>query len=318
MEAKLVPPTGIPLHTLKTGAVKNQSFVRILRTLWLLLGAVGWSLRFLRRERPQAVVGVGGYVSVPVCFAAFLLRIPIFLQEQNVSVGIANRFLGRLARKVFLGFSQATQYFPKNRGVVTGNPVRKDFLRNDFPVADPAANTLFIFGGSQGAKAINDAILALLPDLVTQVPNLKIVHQTGEKELGPVKAAYETKWRGGNYEVLPFVTDMAGTYAKASLVVSRSGALTTSELIQVGRPSILVPFPRKGQNDQTANAYFLQENKVARVVEQGEDFHNRFRKIFFETFRTDELREMGRHFSGLRVGNPLVTIGDHIEKALER
>ena len=317
MESKLVPPTGIPLFTVKTGAVKNQSPLKIARTLLLLMRAVFWSLAFLRREKPDAVLGVGGYVSVPVCFAAFLLRIPIYLQEQNVSVGIANRFLGKLSRKIFLGFSQAAQYFPKGRSIVSGNPVRKDFLRSDFPKLNPQAESLFIFGGSQGAKSINDALLAMLPELLVTFPKLTILHQTGEKDLANVTATYAALWPNGNYRVQPFVTDMYDAYAKASLVICRSGALTTSELIQVGRPSLLVPYPRKGQNDQTSNAYFLQENKVARVAEQGENFHDRFRTTLLETFVSPVLGDMGSHFSRLRLVNPLVTIADHIVRDLD-
>ena len=151
MEAKLVPEKGFPFFTVNTGSVKNQKALKVLKTLFQLVGAVGWAIRFLRREKPAAVIGVGGYVSVPTCVAAFLLRIPVFLQEQNTSVGIANRFLGKLSRKIFLGFDQARDYFPSAKCVFTGNPIRKDFYSEALPPYNASGKCLVILGGSQGA-----------------------------------------------------------------------------------------------------------------------------------------------------------------------
>jgi UDP-N-acetylglucosamine--N-acetylmuramyl-(pentapeptide) pyrophosphoryl-undecaprenol N-acetylglucosamine transferase len=123
----VVPPKGFAFFTVKSGAVKNQSVLKILSTLFQLLQGFFWAFSFLRRERPAAVIGVGGYVSVPVVLAARFAGVPIYLQEQNASVGIANRTLGRLARKIFLGFGEAKDSFPAGRSVFTGNPIRRDF-----------------------------------------------------------------------------------------------------------------------------------------------------------------------------------------------
>jgi UDP-N-acetylglucosamine--N-acetylmuramyl-(pentapeptide) pyrophosphoryl-undecaprenol N-acetylglucosamine transferase len=248
-------------------------------------------------------------------FAAFLRRVPLYLQEQNVSVGIANRTLGKLARRIFLGFGEAKNYFPAGKCIATGNPIRKEFLVSDFPTFDPNGSRLLVFGGSQGAKAVNDAIIEMLPDLYRRYPNLSILHQTGEKELTRVQTAYRDRFPG-QHEVVPFIHDMAKAYAEASMVVSRSGALTISELVQVGRPALLVPFPRKGQNDQTANAQLLEGQGAAKTVEQGDQFQPRFEKAFHEMFSPPVLREMSARFSGLRVGNAIVTIGDQIETDL--
>ncbi len=316
-ENKIVPPLGIRFLTIDSGAVKNQSPLTILKTIWKLFFGVFKAIRIIHQEKAAAVIGVGGYVSVPVGFAAFLTRTPLYLQEQNVSVGIANRVLGRLARKVFLGFEEGEQFFPRGRTLVTGNPIRKDFFDPKFETVPAACTGILVFGGSQGAKAINDAFIQLLPELSVKYPALSILHQTGEKDLARVKESY-AKFFSGRYEVLPFITDMASAYASASLVVSRSGALTVSELIQVGRPALLVPFPRKGQNDQTANAYLLQKHGVGRVVEQGRDFEQRFRETFLEVFTPTTLSEMASHFSTLRGGNALASIGLHIEKELSQ
>ena len=315
MEARLVPATGIPFFTLQTGAVKNQKFFTIVKTGFKLTGALLWSFNFLRREKPDAVIGVGGYISFPISFAAFLLRIPLFLQEQNVSVGITNRVLGRMAQKVFLGFSQAEAYFPNSKIVVTGNPIRQVFFQTPKQEASLQNPNLLIFGGSQGAHAINDVVLNFLEEIQSKFPTISIYHQTGEKDLERIKAAYREKAKIP-VKVVPFIENMVEAYQQASLVICRSGALTISELIQVGRPSILVPFPRKGQNDQTANAYYLEKNGVAQVVEQGPNFESRFWKAFVSTFDPSQLEKMRAGFSALRTGNALDTIGDQVESVL--
>lgn len=313
MEAKLVPEKGYRFYTLKTGSVKNQRFFKIVKTLVMLSFAVVWSLRFLAKEKPSAVLGVGGYVSVPICIAAFLLRIPLYLQEQNVSVGIANRFLGKLADKVFLGFEQARKYFSQRKVLVTGNPLREDFFKPTFPSYNPHSQTLLILGGSQGAQAINQAIVSLLPKIQERFPRISILHQTGARDWESTRSAYE-KTFSGNWEVLPFISDVAGAYAKAALVVARSGALTVSELIQVGRPAIFVPYPRKGQNDQTANAYLLESQGAAKVVEQGECFSDRLWAALTALFDPQNLAQMSANFSPLRKKNALLLIGDEIEE----
>lgn len=314
-ENKIVPAEGIRLITIDSGAVKNQSALTIVRTLFKLFLGVFKAIKIIREEKAAAVIGVGGYVSVPVGFAAFLTRTPLYLQEQNASVGIANRVLGRLAKHVFLGFKQAEASFPKNRSLVTGNPIRKEFFDSKFSSYDPNSHSILVFGGSQGAKAINDAVIRLLPELSERFPRLSIVHQTGEKDAGRVQEAYRAHFTG-TYQVLPFITDMASVYARASLVISRSGALTVSELIQVGRPSILIPLPRKGQNDQTDNASLMETHGVARVVPQGDGFEDRFHETFFEVFTPTQLALMVQNFSTLRGGNALASIGLHIEKDL--
>lgn len=310
-EAKVVPQKGFPFYTVKSGAVKNQSLFKIASTLLQLVQGFFWAWGFLRREKPAAVIGVGGYVSVPVVLGAFFARVPIYLQEQNASVGIANRTLGRLARRIFLGFEEAKVSFPEGRSVFTGNPIRKDFHDPKLSAFDPKANRLLVVGGSQGAKAINQVIADWLPELEKKYPGIRILHQTGVPDLERTRAQYEAV-SPGKHQVVAFIDDVAKAYSEASLVVGRSGALTVSELIQVGRPSLFVPYPRKGQNDQTANAYLMERAGAARVVEQGDQFKERFRTTFESVYEFDRLRQMQLSFSALRKGNALVSIADHI------
>lgn len=311
LEARLAPQKQIRFIPIRTGPVKNQSVVRVVKTLFQLIGAIWWSIQLLRKEKPNAVMGVGGYISVPVCVAAFLLRIPVFLQEQNVSVGIANRFLGRLSRKIFLGFPEAARYFKAAKCVTTGNPIRKEFFEKQ-PEYNPRGRTLLILGGSQGARSINQVVVQNLDRLP---PDIHVIHQTGASDFESVKAAYAMKYPG-TAEVAPFIEDVVGAMAKATIVVSRSGAITVSELVQMERPAILVPFPRTGQNDQTDNARWLENNGAAVTVEQGEGFLERYWAAWAKTFRVERLSQMHAGFSALRRPPAIATICDQIESAM--
>lgn len=314
MEAKLVPARGYPLVKLAVSGIKNQGIGKIFVSIAKLLAAVGSCLRLIGKERPKAVIGVGGYVSAPLCFAAWIRRTPLFLQEQNTSVGIANRILGRLAGQVFLGFAEGAQFFPHASTVVTGNPVRPEIDAADFPYT-ANVDRLLILGGSQGAKAINEAVVAQLEELQRRFPKLEIVHQTGERDYPTVRAAYEAKFRG-KFEVAPFLTDMADRYQWASFIIARSGALTVTELMHAGRPALLVPYPRVGQNDQTTNAAYLAKSGGAVVCEQGEGFAERFGKALFEVLRPEKLASMHQALYGLRRRGALVSIADHVEKSI--
>lgn len=311
MEAKLAPARGIRFVAIRTGPVKNQKITRILKTLFQLLGATLWSAHTLRREKIDAVVGVGGYVSVPMCLAGFLLRKPVFLQEQNVSVGIANRFLGRISRKVFLGFPEACRYFNPGKCITTGNPIRKEFFAMP-PSYNPQAKMLLILGGSQGARSLNQAMIQNLEKLS---PEWTVVHQTGVSDVESVRAAYAQNFRG-KFEVLAFIEDIAAMMRRSSVVVSRSGAITVSELVQIGRPTLFVPFPRQGQNDQTDNAQWVAGRGGAVVVEQGEGFVDRFWAAFSQMSAPATLTRMAESFSALRRPPAIASIGDQILKNL--
>ncbi len=312
MEARLAPQKGVRFLPIKTGPVKNQKITRLFKTFFQLIGAVIWAWRLLRREKVAAVVGVGGYISVPACVAGFLLRKPVFLQEQNVSVGIANRFLGHLSRRVFLGFEQAKRFFNPAKCVPTGNPIRKEFFAAPAQTYDPHGKTLVVLGGSQGARAINQVIAQNLERLPQ---DWHIIHQTGVSDFESVKAAYQMKYPG-RAEVSPFIEDMVGTMAKATFVVSRSGAITVSELVQMGKPCLLVPFPRQGQNDQTDNARWMEGAGGAVMVEQGEGFTERFWAAWNRTVGPSKLASMAQGVSALRRPPAIATICDRIEADL--
>ncbi|NBX77669.1 MAG: undecaprenyldiphospho-muramoylpentapeptide beta-N-acetylglucosaminyltransferase [Proteobacteria bacterium] len=315
MESKFVPEKGFPFYTVSTGALKNQSILKRISSLFHLFKGVLWSLGFLIKEKPSLTIGVGGYVSAPVCLASFILRIPIFLQEQNASVGIANQLLGKLATKVFLGFKEAEYAFNPKKCIVSGNPLREVFMSSPASTFNPQSLHLLVLGGSQGAKAVNQAMLDLAADLVARFPGIQVTHQTGQSDAARVAEGYD-KIAKSQFRVLPFIKDMVEAYNQASLVICRAGALTVSELIQMGRPAIFVPYPRRGQNDQTANARFVAEAGAAKVVEQGPQFKERLWAALESSFNPVTLQEMAEKTSRLRSSSGLATIGDQCEIAL--
>ena len=315
MESRLVPEHGYPFFTVKTGAIKNQGLLKKLSTIFRLGLGFLWSLSFLIKTRPSAVIGVGGYVSVPVILAAASLRYPIFIQEQNVSVGLANRLLGRFANKVFLGFEQAEKHFPKNRSMLTGNPIRKQFKKENLQPYSAENRSILIMGGSQGARAINRAITAMLPQIKKQFGPIHILHQTGKADFEKTQEAYRDA-QISNSTVTPFITDMADAYSQASLVICRAGALTVSELVETGRPAIFVPYPRRGQNDQVDNAKLMQTQGVAKMVEEGDGFEERLWQAITSTLEPEVLNNMAKNYSFLRTGDAVATIGDQIERSV--
>ncbi|MEZ4752641.1 MAG: UDP-N-acetylglucosamine--N-acetylmuramyl-(pentapeptide) pyrophosphoryl-undecaprenol N-acetylglucosamine transferase [Bdellovibrionota bacterium] len=212
MESRIVPSRGYDFVPMRSIQVKNKNPLGILLGIFTLGISCLKSATLLLRKRPKAVIGVGGYVSVPVGVASFITGIPLYLQEQNASVGIANRFLGKFAKRVFLGFEKAKSYFPKGKSLVSGNPVRKEIAQAPFQPASWSPPCLFVFGGSQGARAINSAIVELLPKIYEKCPELKIIHQTGAADYERVRALYPLQY--DKVEVVPFIDDMASCCQK--------------------------------------------------------------------------------------------------------
>ncbi len=264
IENRLVPAAGFPLRLVQVGALNKVSLKTRLKTLFDLPRAVWDSRRILAEFRPDIVIGVGGYASGPAMLAAILKRIPTLAFEPNVVPGFANRIVARMVSGAAVHFDETAQYFP--RAEVTGVPVREAF----FAIAGKAtANdrpTLLVFGGSQGANAINRAMIQCLPELVKQVPNIHIIHQTGERDYNDAQMAYHQA--GSSAEVYPFITDMPAFFARADLVLCRSGASTVAEIAAAGKPAVFVPFPRAADDHQRVNAQALERAGAAVVVEE--------------------------------------------------
>ncbi len=252
IETRLVPHAGYTLHFVDVGALKNVSVATRLRTVFDLPRAIARAALVLKAFRPDVVIGVGGYASGPAMLAASLLGLPAVAFEPNVVPGFANRMVAPMVAAAAVQFEETGRYF--RNFLVTGVPVRREFFRFA-PRESASVPTLLIFGGSQGAHAINQAMLGALRELVARLPGLHIVHQTGERDYANAAAAYLEA--GISAEVSPFIDNMPEVMARASLLVCRSGASTVAEVTAAGKPAIFVPFPRAADDHQLRNAEAL-------------------------------------------------------------
>jgi UDP-N-acetylglucosamine--N-acetylmuramyl-(pentapeptide) pyrophosphoryl-undecaprenol N-acetylglucosamine transferase len=265
MENRLVPAAGFELRLVQVGALKNVSLTTRLRTAWDLPMAVLKSGNMLKDFRPDVVIGVGGYASGPAMAAAILRGVPTIAFEPNVVPGFANRLVASRVSVAAVQFVQTGRFFRKFE--VTGVPVRPAFF--EIPPKHPDASpTLLVFGGSQGAHAINQATIAALPALREKIPGLDVIHQTGERDFSEAQAAYRAA--GFNVEVSAFITDMPGVFARADLLVCRSGASTVGEVAAAGKPAIFVPFPRAADDHQKVNAQALVNAGAAAMLEEAD------------------------------------------------
>ncbi len=277
IEARVLPEQGWALRTIDATGIKGRGLRGLLTGLLRLPRAWWQSLRIVREFRPDVVVGVGGYASGPVVATAAMLLRPTAILEQNSIPGITNRILSRLVRRVFCTFPDRGGFFPRRKVVLSGNPIRRPILaalqaaKDEVAVTALRAPRLFVFGGSQGARAINDMMIAAIPALMERVPGLEIWHQTGRGDQERVAAAYRALGlEAPRVRVADFLTDMATPYAWADLVLCRAGATSLSELAAAGRPAVLVPFPQATDNHQEHNAHALVEADAAVLLRERE------------------------------------------------
>jgi UDP-N-acetylglucosamine--N-acetylmuramyl-(pentapeptide) pyrophosphoryl-undecaprenol N-acetylglucosamine transferase len=252
LEISVLSQTGYRFDTIAIEGLKGRGRWSQLWAAFKIPGAVWASMRKLWGFKPHLVVGVGGYSAGPVVAAAWVLRIPRVLHEQNLLPGITNRILVRLANRIYVSFDETRERLATRKARLTGNPVRRALLTGQ---TDTAASReglhLLVMGGSQGAHAINMALIDTIAELPEKTP-LQVRHQTGTKDLGVVQAAYAR--HGIEAQVRPFFDDMADCYRWADLAICRAGATTVSELTAVGLPAIFVPYPFAADDHQRLNA----------------------------------------------------------------
>ena len=266
-EGRIVPEHGLPIRYVAAARLVGASPAARVRGAAAVPVGVLQATWHLARLRPAVVLGVGGYASAAAGVAAWLLRVPLVLQEQNALPGRTNRKLGRFARQIAVAFEEARPFFPDGRTVLTGNPVRAAIggLR---PVCLDAAapRGVLVVGGSQGARFLNENVPALLARIARAGRTLRIRHQTGEADFEATRARYADV--GLDAEVAPFIADMRSAYDDADFVIGRAGATTVAELKAAGRPALLVPFPFAADDHQAKNAEAMVAAGAARMVRQ--------------------------------------------------
>lgn len=264
IENRLVPAAGFPLRLIEVGALNKVSFATRVKTALALPGAVLAGRRLLHEFRPSAVIGVGGYASGPVMMAAVLRRIPTVVFEPNLVPGFANRIVARMVSAAVVHFDETCRWF--RRCEVTGVPVRRAFF--EIVPRDEGPPTLLLFGGSQGARALNRALIEAAPTLMARLPGMRIVHQTGERDFDECRTAYDRA--GISVEVHKFIDDMPGAFAGADLLICRSGASTVGEVTAAGKPAVFVPFPHAADDHQTRNAEALAQRGAAVLLPEAQ------------------------------------------------
>src|SRR6267143_2013114 len=269
LETRLVPNAGFELSIIESAGLKNVSLMAWIRGSLLLPKSIFAARRVIRAFRPEIVVGAGGYGSGPVLLAASLMRRPTLVMDSNALPGWTNRVLARFVDKATVSFAEAFPYF-RGKGVLTGNPVRSEFFEIPAKQRDGAHISLLVFGGSQGARAINEAMIAALPGLRSQKELLQVTHQTGAADFEKVRSGYEAAGWQDNADVRPYIDDMVNEFAKADLIISRAGATTSAELVAAGKAAIMVPFPLAADDHQRKNAEALQTAGAARMILQQE------------------------------------------------
>ena len=264
LETRLIPEAEFRLELVPVGQLKGVSLGTRLRTLGDLPRAVARCGRLLREFRPDVVVGVGGYASGPAMVAALLRRVPTLAFEPNAVPGMANRLVGRWVTAAAVNFEQSRRYF--RHASVTGVPLRPEFF--SVTARDPAAPPhLLVFGGSQGARALNQAMGTVIEPLLARVPGLTVLHQAGAREAETTRARYAASGADpARWSVQPFLEDMPARMAEASLLLCRSGAASVAELAAAGRPALLVPFPRAADDHQRRNAEAFAQAGAAEVL----------------------------------------------------
>jgi len=273
IENRVLPELGWPLELVEVSGLKTVGVLGALRGLFRLPRAIWQSRRIIKRFRPDVVIGVGGYASGPAVLAARLRGLPTAILEQNSIPGLTNRWLGKLVRRVFLAFAHSKRFFRARKVEMCGNPIRRSIVEALTEAADAPAATgerprLFVFGGSQGASAVNQLVCDALAALGERGVTLDVVHQTGDKDLEATRKRYQEA--GITADCRAFIQNMAEQYRQADLVVSRAGATTVAELTCVGVPAILIPFPFAADNHQEINAAELVDAGAALMFRQAE------------------------------------------------
>ena len=269
LETRLVPEAGFRLDLVRSGQLKNVSLAtRLHTTIDLPLGVVE-CVHLLRKFRPQVVVGVGGYASGPAMLAAILLRLPTLAFEPNAVPGLANRLVGRWVSAAAVNFQQTQRYF--RNASVTGIPVRAEFF-DPAPKDASAPPRLLVFGGSQGARVLNEAMPKIAQRLFEQFTDLKIVHQAGARHAQSTAEAYARAGLAGQQRVRvqAYLDQMPREFAAADLLLCRSGASTMAELGAAGRASLLVPFALAADDHQRRNAEIFRQAGAARMLTEAE------------------------------------------------
>jgi UDP-N-acetylglucosamine--N-acetylmuramyl-(pentapeptide) pyrophosphoryl-undecaprenol N-acetylglucosamine transferase len=294
LESRLVPQAGYRLELIQIGQFNSVSLTTRLRTLFDLPASILRCRKLLKQFRPDVVISVGGYASGPATIAAILARIPTLAVEPNAYPGLANRLVGKHVSAAAVNFEPARKYF--RNAQVTGIPVRAEFFRLQPRPADTSPH-LLVFGGSQGARALNRAMPPIAARLLDAVPGLTILHQAGARHAEETQAAYAASGADpARWQVQAFLDDMPKRFEAADLILSRSGASTVAEEMAAGKAALLVPFPGAADDHQRKNAEVMAAAYAAQMLIESEMTPDKLLEMLVFLLRNREiLQKMGEN-----------------------
>ena len=317
MEMERVPAAGYPIEGLPISGLDRKNKLRNVNVLWNLLFSLVLARRIIRRFKPDAVIGVGGYASAPTLRAASALDVPTVLQEQNSYAGVTNKLLAKKAKRICVAYEGMEKFFPKDKIVLTGNPVRQDLFSIaqktkeafQFFGLDPKKKTILVVGGSLGARTINQSIIGGLESLAKA--DVQVIWQTGKFYIDNARKATES-FASPNLLVTDFVTRMDLAYSIADLVVSRAGASSISELCLLAKPVILVPSPNVAEDHQTQNALALVRKDAAVMIRDVDAKEHLVAKALELITNEAELKRLSENILKLAEKNSADRIADEV------
>lgn len=302
IEARIVPREGYPIRFLRAEGIVGVTLAKKIKAALKTGLSMIDSYRIIRTVRPDIVIGVGGYASGAVMLLAYLMSVPTMILEQNSVPGLTNRILGKIVDTVCVTYQESISMFPKEKTLLTGNPVRMHIFEGDAEAGyrlfslQRGLFTVFAFGGSSGARSLNRAIVDALQYLQDLKDKIQFLHQTGQKEYEMIRNAYRE--RGFKGTIAPFIYQMGEAYAVADLVVSRAGATTLAELTALGKPAIIIPYPFAAGKHQELNALKLQEIGAARMIPdrelRGENLARSIRDLTMDEKMREEMQKTSK------------------------
>ncbi len=324
MEMQRVPAAGYDIKGLPISGFDRKNLLNNVAVVFKILKCRRMAKQIIREFQPQVAVGVGGYASGPTLNMAAAMGIPTLIQEQNSYAGVTNKLLAKKARKICVAYDGMERFFPADRILMTGNPVRQSLTEN-IPAKDdavrafglvPGKRTILIVGGSLGARTLNECILGNLP-LIRQQKNVQFIWQTGKYYSADIKAELETRRRPDNLFVADFISDMNMAYAAADLVISRAGAGSISELCLLGKPALLVPSPNVAEDHQTKNALALVQKDAALYVRDDNARQTLLPQAINAVNNTQRLTQLSENILRLALPNAASDIADEVIKLAE-
>ncbi len=325
---KNISDAGIKIKIIKAGKLRRYfSLENIIDIFKIPIGAIQ-SLCYIRKFKPNVVFSKGGFASVPPVIAAWTLRIPIVTHESDIVPGLANKIIARFASKILISFSVTEKYFDKNKVVLTGNPIRSDIVQGSrenalkFFKLSPDLPTILIFGGSQGARKINEMALEILPELLKKY---QVIHQCGIKNYDKTKnivSSFNLK-NQGRYRLYPYLNkEMKDAYAVADIVISRAGANSLAEIVSLKKLNILVPFSTAASNHQFKNAKFFVEKKASLAIDETVNNSQDLADAIFKLLSNRDLQDqMKQKLSGMaslqiaayKIAEEIIKVSDTIK-----